>query len=86
MILVIFGVLLVVVLALVIVKVSSVIVGERQLLMSLCKFLVGRDGGWMAHTSEMQKSLQSLFTILSIYANIYIDFCKFLVGRDGGWL
>ena len=41
MILVIFGVLLVVVLALVIVKVSSVIVGERQLLMSLCKFLVG---------------------------------------------
>ena len=44
MILVIFGVLLVVVLALVIVKVSSVIVGERQLLMSLCKFLVGWGG------------------------------------------
>ena len=48
MILVIFGVLLVVVLALVIVKVSSVIVGERQLLMSLCKFLVG--GGEEADT------------------------------------
>ena len=41
-----------------------------QLLMSLCKFLVGRDGGWLAHTSEMQKCLQSLFTILSIYATI----------------